>query len=382
MSQNLIQTLFSLLTPQLLEKLGPLLGDNGDAAKKGLLAALPALLGGVIGKVGTPASAESLLNMMKSQNIDGSGLDRLGDVFDGGDTAKSFLAQGGKLAEQLLGDKLGPLAGALAGFAGLKGTGANQLLALAAPLVMGGLAKAAPSNGFTPHGLMSFLGDQRAHVDKLLPPAMAGILGLAPAPTAPLAAAAEEPKRSIWPWLLAAAAVGLGILAGVRSCQPSTVAKAPATIVSTSTERSLTLPGGTQLTVAPTSAAAGLFDFLSSSDAAPRSFVFNNLTFETGSARLDASSQAVVDQVVAVLKAFPNARVRLDGYTDNTGSAAANVRLSGQRAEAVQAAMANAGIAANRLSARGFGAENPRADNTTEDGRAQNRRIEVTVVAK
>jgi len=82
---------------------------------------------------------------------------------------------------------------------------------------------------------------------------------------------------------------------------------------------------------------------------------------------------------VSLLKENENATIALDveGYTDNTGSAATNKKLSQARANAVVAYLKKKGIAANRLTAKGFGPENPIADNKTAAGRAQNRRVEL-----
>ena len=70
----------------------------------------------------------------------------------------------------------------------------------------------------------------------------------------------------------------------------------------------------------------------------------------------------------------------MSGYTDNSGDAASNLELSKRRAEAVKAYLIEKGVSENRLTAKGFGINNPRADNTTKEGRAQNRRVELTII--
>jgi outer membrane protein OmpA-like peptidoglycan-associated protein len=72
----------------------------------------------------------------------------------------------------------------------------------------------------------------------------------------------------------------------------------------------------------------------------------------------------------------------LGGYTDNVGKPEANVALSQSRAESVKGQLVKMGIAATRLAAEGYGEQHPVADNTTAEGRAQNRRIDIRVTKK
>ena len=112
-------------------------------------------------------------------------------------------------------------------------------------------------------------------------------------------------------------------------------------------------------------------------------FNFDRLTFASGSAQLDMDkSRDQLVNIAEILKAFPNAKLKIGGYTDNTGDAAANLKLSQERADAVKAAIEGSGIAADRLEAEGYGQEHPVAPNDTEEGRARNRRIAVRVTAK
>lgn len=104
------------------------------------------------------------------------------------------------------------------------------------------------------------------------------------------------------------------------------------------------------------------------------------IKFKTAKAIIDPSSYAILDSVVEALKAHPEMKVEIQGYTDNTGKAASNMKLSQARAMAVQAYLVKKGIAPKRLSAKGYGPANPVAPNTTEQGRAENRRIEFKVL--
>ena len=75
-------------------------------------------------------------------------------------------------------------------------------------------------------------------------------------------------------------------------------------------------------------------------------------------------------------------QVRIGGYTDNTGDPAANLQLSQQRADNVMGEISRLGVDPSRMSAKGYGEENPIADNSTEEGRQKNRRISLRVTGK
>jgi outer membrane protein OmpA-like peptidoglycan-associated protein len=109
-------------------------------------------------------------------------------------------------------------------------------------------------------------------------------------------------------------------------------------------------------------------------------FRFNNLNFASGSDVIDAASQVEVDNLAAILNAYTDVKVNIEGYTDSQGNAESNQSLSQRRAEAVRAKLLAAGINDARITSQGFGAENPIADNGTKEGRAQNRRIEVVII--
>jgi outer membrane protein OmpA-like peptidoglycan-associated protein len=99
------------------------------------------------------------------------------------------------------------------------------------------------------------------------------------------------------------------------------------------------------------------------------------ITFATGQATINPASDAVLNDVFAVLSANPDWKLRVEGHTDNVGDKAANLKLSNSRAAAVAGWLTSKGIDAARLSAVGLGDTQPIAPNTTDDGRARNRRV-------
>lgn len=105
-------------------------------------------------------------------------------------------------------------------------------------------------------------------------------------------------------------------------------------------------------------------------------FVTNNILFDTGKATLKAESMAEIQKVADYMKKNPNVRFEVQGHTDNQGSDAINDPLSQKRAEAIVKALESLGVDGFNLKAVGKGSHEPVADNKTEAGRAQNRRVE------
>lgn len=106
-------------------------------------------------------------------------------------------------------------------------------------------------------------------------------------------------------------------------------------------------------------------------------FVALYINFDTGKAVVKPDSEDTLNQVAEALKGAPDLKIEVGGHTDNVGTADANLRLSEDRAKAVAAALTARGVAASRLTAKGYGQSSPVADNRTEDGRAKNRRVEL-----
>ena len=105
-----------------------------------------------------------------------------------------------------------------------------------------------------------------------------------------------------------------------------------------------------------------------------------SVAFRSGSSELTEASKAPLDEVAKLLTENAEVKLELSGYTDNTGNAITNLKLSKARANAVKAYLVEKGISESRLTAEGYGIDNPRADNNTAEGRALNRRVEMKIV--
>lgn len=103
----------------------------------------------------------------------------------------------------------------------------------------------------------------------------------------------------------------------------------------------------------------------------------SQVTFDTDSATIKPSFRAVLDQVSQTLSQHQDVNATIVGHTDSTGNPSYNMQLSQRRAQSVSSYLGDHGVARNRLTAEGRGQSQPIADNATEAGRAQNRRVEI-----
>ncbi|WP_225974676.1 OmpA family protein [Arachidicoccus ginsenosidivorans] len=149
----------------------------------------------------------------------------------------------------------------------------------------------------------------------------------------------------------------------------------------------IALPNGTKIeSVGVNSTENKLFKFLNDANAQVDTvdktkgwISFDRLYFKTSSSELTDESKKQLNNISLILKAFPNAAIKLGGYTDNSGNAESNLKLSTERAKIAQSALIADGITADRVAAEGYGQEHPIATNETAEGKAQNRRIDLRV---
>jgi outer membrane protein OmpA-like peptidoglycan-associated protein len=112
--------------------------------------------------------------------------------------------------------------------------------------------------------------------------------------------------------------------------------------------------------------------------------VFNEeagVYFDTNKSEVKGASASTLDRLVGVLKEYPDTNILVEGHTDSAGANDYNMNLSKQRAQSVTNYLSNKGIASNRLTTKWYGELQPKSDNSTSEGKAKNRRVEMVIVA-
>ncbi len=169
---------------------------------------------------------------------------------------------------------------------------------------------------------------------------------------------------------------GIATVAGTDGTYAITVPEGRWTLTATMNgyrpaEQEIIVSGDSKLTV----------DFQLETFREGRVLSFDNIYFDSGSATIKRESYAILNEVVEILKANPNAKILIAGHTDSDGSEAYNQTLSEQRAQAVFDYLVEHGISADRLSTVGYGESRPVAPNTSPENKAKNRRIEFVVIS-
>lgn len=113
---------------------------------------------------------------------------------------------------------------------------------------------------------------------------------------------------------------------------------------------------------------------------APKNYTLNQLQFESGKATIKTSSFALMNDLVEIMLLKTAMKIQIAGHTDSDGEAANNLLLSQQRANTVKTYLINKGIAPSRIIAIGYGETKPIGDNNTSEGKAMNRRTEVSIL--
>ena len=314
--------------------------------------------------------------------------------------ASSFLTGSRQFLSSIFGDKLGGLTEAIATHTGLRSAAATTLLALGGQTVLGFLGNKVRDGSVNASTLPAFLAKESSALLAMLPAGFSTVTtGHHKIEVNPVIAQAVqvEKKSSIWLWLLP---LLLALLLGFwwyRSHQtPAPVATEPPPAPTAPTVTSSTgvdlgalvgtkLPDGTTLQIPQRGVEGKLLAFIQDPNRAPDKtswFDFDRLLFATDSTTLEPQSTEQLTAVAGILKAYPAVRLTIGGYTDNTGDASHNQKLSQGRADSVVAQLESMGIASDRLVAKGYGAEHPVGDNSTPDGRALNRRISMLVTSK
>jgi OmpA-OmpF porin, OOP family len=384
------------LTPDVVRSASSLVGEPESATQKTLHAGVPAILSGLTNLVSSQDGAGQLAGLIRDGGF-GAAADNPRVLFGGGSATSSMLDSGRQLVGTIFGQRSGPVADTLAKSGGVSSSSATKLLSLLAPLVMGVLAKRASAQGLTASGLANTLLSEKADIAAALPSGLTQPVSgpsVVPSRSEPVhiehyaEPAAAVPARAggrSWIPLALAALAAFGLLMFLRGRTPrnvSNVATQGAAIAREALSK-IDLPGGTNISVPEGSINYNLARFLADNSLqAPKTFVFDHLNFESATTRLTPDSTATVNDLATVLKAYPNAQVELVGNTDNTGTPESNQALSLSRANAVKGMLVSSGVAADRVTTKGAGQDQPVASNDTEEGRARNRRLELNVTSK
>ncbi len=437
MATNLIESLKSSLGMDLAEHSANFFGEEQQNTRSAVNGTFAAILAGMIQRVSYDKGAKDLHKILKNEDVREYDIE---DIFTRSpQTVNGMVNRGTHFLPSIYPGRFREATNAVAEDSGVKKLTSSKMMKICAPLLLNTLGKEVQDGNLDVNGLKTLLNGQKSGVksalsDKFFESAELSAFGWTkkevvkeepikkvkkikpkkevvekvapPVVETPVvdetAGRAATGGMSLLKWLLPLLLIlGLIWFLAARGCSgveaTKTAVLAPIEAATTAAQSAATtattavtnvfgkvndaaLGALNSIKFSAGSAGEQMMGFIKGGANGEGRFRFNNLTFASGSANIDGASGTEVDNMAAILNAYPDVKVKLEGFTDSQGDPTANQTLSQNRAEAVKTRLVGLGISGDRITTRGYGAANPVAGNDTAEGRAQNRRIEVVVV--
>jgi OOP family OmpA-OmpF porin len=408
----LLDSLEEQTSPDLIRGLASNTGESGDAVQKALQAGSAAILATLASRAQEAGFLNQIMNLISSFSTRSA----MGATVGGGSSTVSGPAQAGStFLKMLFGNNLSSILNKIAQFSGMRVSSAGKILSMAAPMVMGTLASKVESEGLSAGGLGNLITAELPSLRSFVPAGLA-IRG----PSHPRRQRVRRrssvtsrvsqvmkgvrPTTQKWLWSVVLAVLLAGALlrfanrntpsvnntvntAAIGSSNGASQASNAASNAAGSLGAFVkaSIPGGADLNIPENGMENRLLAYLKQSNATVSRetwFEFDRLNFEPGLANLQLSSQEQLENIARILRAYPNVHVQVGGYTDNEGDPGTDLKLSQERANAVMAHLIAFGVDPFRMDAKGYGQDHPVAGNSTQEGRARNRRIALRVTRK
>jgi OmpA-OmpF porin, OOP family len=397
MTSSLFSTLFDQLDSRSIDDLASRLGESQQGVSRGMESSAASLIDGLSHRASDSGWMSQIHNLV-SQAPSELNISNLALAATGAGTAPasatSVLDSGKRFLSQVFGGNQSLVTESIARSSGLRSTSTSALMSLAAPILMSSLARLVRNDGLTAGQLGRLVSNQGERVRDLVPASVEDMLegqGTTVVNAEPLAVGTvpEPRRRSSWRWVLPLLVLILflfWVFSRGRTPNIARVAETARTNIGNLGDFvARKLPNNIELSIPQFGVENRLLDFIQDPNKvvdANTWFNFDRILFATDSATLRPESEEQLRNIAAILRAYPNVHMKIGGFTDNTGDPQNNLKLSQDRADSVVSYLVQLGIPQDRLEAEGYGQQYPVADNSTEQGRAQNRRIAMQVTQK
>jgi OmpA-OmpF porin, OOP family len=394
MTSSLFSILFEQLDSRSIDDLASRLGESRQGVSRGMESSAASLIDGLghhAGDSGWMSQIHNLVSQAPSElNMSNLALAATG-AGSAPASATSVLDSGKRFLSQVFGGNQSLVTESIARSSGLRSTSISALMSLAAPILMSSLARLVRNDGLTAGQLGRLLSNQGERVRDLVPASVEDMLegqGTTVVNAEPLAVGtvAEPRRRSPWLWILPLLVLIVFLFwLFSRGRTPAETETARTNIGNLGDFVARKLPNDIDLSIPEFGVENRLLDFIQDPSkvvSANTWLNFDRILFATDSATLRPESEEQLRNIAAILRAYPNVHMKIGGFTDNTGDPQNNLKLSQDRANSVVAYLVQLGISPDRLEAAGYGEQYPVADNSTEQGREQNRRIAMQVTQK
>ncbi len=419
MENNILQKIQSYFTDEVIDKLANYLGEDKEKITSGINIAVPSLLLGLQNQ-----SKDGLSSIFQSAKHLFSGFDLhdiLGKYFSKDDSGERAHFESDNIASEIFGDKFNGITQAISKHLNISSESVNSLFGASVPAVIAGITQKGGHWDVAEIGQL--LNSSRASFAAAIPPSLGlGAFGSmfakadvakelnspinsqATAPTPAMVhtkQGAQQAKKGagIWWILILIIIAALWFLFG-RGCDRGDTTNpdganttldssrnAPSDSIATPNMVDVKLPDGKSLQAFSSGIEEQLVQFLQSDyktwtddQLKEKWFDFDNLNFETNTTTITAASEVQLQNIARILQLFPDAKIKIGGYTDKTGDEAINKSVSQQRADAVKNYLEKEGLGSQVVGAEGYGSEFAQAAwDAPDKERAKDRRVAISV---
>ncbi|AZZ35498.1 hypothetical protein CIK05_01335 [Bdellovibrio sp. qaytius] len=363
LTADTLNSFTNVLPTGFFNKISEALGIPVEKTKSTMLTAIPAVFTELQKKISSPDGIQTVASA-----IHDSGFDQPASVTSDSSNITSQINKGQDLLNRVLGGQTDSLLGKISTAAGVNSSQGSKLLGAASAAVFTFIGSKMKGGTLAPAAFANMLGQGTGFMPDLSAPQFAA------AHSVPLSGLQPTVSKKVWPWILLAAALGIIWWSQGRNSAP---------VLSSPQVNSESVPSSPSVAASDQSVIGELAQFLANPAAiATHPFSLRELNFSTGSVDLSTNAIATSTALAALLNQYPTARIRIVGHTDNTGVESANQKLSMDRADVLRQSLVGQGIATDRIEVAGMGSAQPVADNASEEGRSQNRRIDIEVIRR
>ncbi|MDE1192413.1 MAG: OmpA family protein [Arachidicoccus sp.] len=408
MDTKIIDYAKELLGGNFIQTAAQKLGESPDGISKAISAIIPSIFSGISSKISSDSSFLTTVVSEAKNIFTNHSLSDIGSLINS-DTKSPETTQSSSFLFDVFGGGLHNIIEKISSFAGIKTSSTRQLFDASGIASLGSLGKSFVENNATLDSVGSFFKNHASSFLSSIPASLglgsllSGLHTHAPKPDTSHAYAVPPAKkggsRFLVPLILALIALFLLIWL-FRSCKGNEAAHdgtdttavtqdTSSAVVPVRTLTAVILPNGDTLQAYPGGIEDQLVKFIESdeyknatdSTLKNKWFNFDDLNFKFGTTELDTTSTRQLNNIVAILKAFPTVKIKIGGYTDKKGDSTANLKLSDGRAKTVQSALKTAGVGAQVPEADGYGSKFATVDaSASDEARAVDRHTSVRLI--
>jgi OmpA-OmpF porin, OOP family len=382
MTESLFASLLGMCDKQCLDRIAGALGESNQSVFRGIQAAIAAVLGGVATRAGDPGALRRTVDMAPKESVDWSNFGEIGS-----DPNSPLMATGRRILQGLFGPSETAITNAITKDSGSRPGSVATLMAMAAPVVLNFLARLV-QDGLPLSGLSNILQRESMTIRNALPAGVADLImpqAVGTGAASPVIAQSVRRDAGIPTWvpIVGLCALALGFFWLLTPTRRAVTERGNPPVGNANRMAGAfvdrRLPNGFIISVPANGMESRLLIFMKDKNAPVRTdqwFGFDRVMFDPGSATIRPESYEQIDDVAVMLAAYPDIKVKVAGFSDNSADAAQNQALAQSRANNLKSALVAKGISEDRVMAEGYG-ENPGAA-----GQAGNRGAALQVVQK